>query len=229
MNESVEGTAVGCLHVFDMDGTLLRSTATIELARQMGQPKAGQEIERLWREEAISDTDFWLNLLEICKDATPVDFDEAFQNSPWMEGVAETFEGIRSRGEDVIVISQSPAFFVRRLEAWGANETYGSAVELGSRLESTATLMPEAKVEIAQSAIAARDLSADECVVYGDSSSDVELFTTFPHSVAVNPTPVLAPLAAKTYQGVDIREAHALGRELIATAAGNKFVRGSSN
>lgn len=220
---------MGCLHVFDMDGTLLRSTATIELARQMGQLEAGQEIERAWGEGTISDTDFWSKLLDICKDASPADFDDAFQSSPWMDGVAETFENIRSHGEDVIVISQSPTFFVRRLELWGVNETYGSAVELGSPLEKSATLMPEAKVAITQSALAARNLTADECVVYGDSSSDVELFTTFPHSVAVNPSPVLAPLAAKTYLGIDIREAHALGRQLKAASTRNHFAQGSSS
>ncbi|AIJ24734.1 MULTISPECIES: HAD family hydrolase [Amycolatopsis methanolica group] len=212
-----------------MDGTLLRSTATIELARQMGQLEAGQEIEKAWGEGTISDTDFWLKLLDICKDASPADFDDAFRNSPWMDGVAETFEDIRSRGEDVIVISQSPTFFVRGLEVWGANETYGSAVELGSPLKSSATLLPEAKVAITQSALAARNLSPDECVVYGDSSSDVALFTTYPHSVAVNPTPVLAPLAAKTYLGSDIREAHAMGRQLIATSTRNQFAQGSSS
>ena len=72
----------GCLHVFDMDGTLLRSTASIELARQVGQLDAGREIENLWFENRITDTDFWLRLLEICKDATTADFDQAFHNAP---------------------------------------------------------------------------------------------------------------------------------------------------
>ncbi|MBL5972316.1 MAG: haloacid dehalogenase-like hydrolase [Candidatus Leucobacter sulfamidivorax] len=203
-----------------MDGTLLRSTASIELARQVGQLDAGREIENLWFENRITDTDFWLRLLEICKDATTADFDQAFHNAPWMEGVIGTFADIRSRGEEVIVISQSPAFFVRRLELWGAHETYGSAVEPGMPLGNSATLMPEVKVSITEAALAARDLSGENCVVYGDSSSDVGLFSRFSRTVGVNPAPVLAPLAATSYVGTDIREAYAMGRQLLKTSTG---------
>lgn len=208
----------GCLHVFDMDGTLLRSTAAIELAREFGRLEEGLEIERLWYEENISDTEFWTRLLGICQGASPADFAAAFHNSPWMEGIAEAFADIRVRGEAVIVISQSPTFFVRRLELWGAHETYGSAVEPGVPLSASATLLPETKVTITQAALAARGLGADDCVVYGDSTSDLGLFTAFSRSVAVNARPSLAALAATRYSGTDIREAYAMGRQLIAAA-----------
>ncbi|GAB6987517.1 HAD family hydrolase [Nocardioides pyridinolyticus] len=221
--------APACLHVFDMDGTLLRSTATIELARQLGQLEAGNRIETMWLEGRITDDDFWLSLLDICKDATEADLEDAFRSSPWMDGVPETFADIRSRGEHIIVISQSPTFFVRGLEAWGANETYGSAVALGSPLENSATLMPEMKVAIAKKALADRNLDELHCVVYGDSTSDVELFTTFPHSVAVNPTATLAPLAAQCYVGTDIREAYAMGRELLALSTTKQAAQGSTH
>ena len=210
--------ANGCLHVFDMDGTLLRSSASIELARQLGRLEEGLEIERLWHEGNISDTDFWTRLLGICQHASVADFDAAFHNSPWMDGIAEAFADIRSRGEAVIVISQSPAFFVRRLELWGAHKTYGSAVEPGMPLTATATLLPETKVEIARGALTARGLGADDCVVYGDSTSDLALFTVFPRSVAVNAAPSLTALAARHYVGSDIRGAYALGRHLIDAA-----------
>jgi phosphoserine phosphatase len=213
---SSEVGAARCLHVFDMDGTLLRSTATIELARHLGQLEGGQEIEELWFEGKITDTEFWLRLLDMCKGASGADIDEAFDNAPWMAGIAETFADIRSRGEAVIVISQSPAFFVRGLERWGAHETYGSAVELGRPLSDSATLLSETKVKITESALAIRNLSAQQCVAYGDSSSDLGLFATLPHTVAVNPTPELEALAATRYVGTDIREAYSLGRQLIA-------------
>lgn len=217
MSNSDDVAADGCLHVFDMDGTLLRSTATVELARQMGRHEAGQEIERLWGEGNITDTDFWRTLLDICQDATAADFHAAFHNAPWMEGIAETFSDIRSRGETVIVISQSPTFFVRMLELWGAHETYGSTVEPGVPLSDAATLMPEAKVAITEAALAARSLGPNDCVVYGDSSSDMDLFTSFSRTVGVNPSPTLGALAATHYVGTDIREAYALGRKLIGT------------
>lgn len=211
-----------------MDGTLLRGTATIELARQLGQLEAGVEIERQWAEGTVSDNDFWLRLLEICQDASAADLRGAFDSAPWMDGVAETFADIKSRGEDAIVISQSPAFFVRGLERWGASETYGSIVEVGQPLLNTATLMPVLKVSITGSALARRNLGSADCVVYGDSSSDVELFRVYPNSVGVNPTPALASLAATTYVGTDIREAYALGRQLISGTTKNQLAQGSA-
>jgi phosphoserine phosphatase len=217
------------LHVFDMDGTLLRGTATVELARQMGQLEVGEEIERRWVEGTISDNDFWLKLLEICQHATAADLQDAFEKAPWMDGIAETFADIKARGEEAIVISQSPNFFVRGLELWGASETHGSAVELGQPLGNSATLMPMVKVIITETALAERNLSPTDCVVYGDSSSDVELFKTFPNSVAVNPTPLLAPLAATRYVGTDIREAYALGRQLISRTTTKQPAQGSAN
>ena len=212
-----------------MDGTLLRGSASIELARQMGQLEAGKEIERRWGEGTISDNDFWLRLLEICQDASVADLQEAFENAPWMDGIAQTFADIESRGEEAIVISQSPAFFVRGLEAWGASATYGSTVEIGQPLVNTATLMPMVKATITSSALAARNLSPTDCVVYGDSSSDVELFKIFPHSVGVNPTPALTSLAATRYVGNDIREAYALGRRLISGTTKQQLAQGSAN
>jgi HAD superfamily phosphoserine phosphatase-like hydrolase len=216
------------LHVFDMDGTLLRGTATVELARQMGQLEVGAEIERRWGEGSISDNDFWLKLLEICQHATPADLQEAFEKAPWMDGIAQMFADIKARGEDAIVISQSPTFFVRGLELWGASETYGSTVELGEPLGSSATLMPMVKVTLAGSALDARNLGPSDCVVYGDSSSDVELFRTFPNSVAVNPSPVLSSLAATTYVGTDMGEAYALARQLISRTTMKPIAQGSA-
>ncbi|MDP9888663.1 HAD family hydrolase [Pseudarthrobacter enclensis] len=205
-----------------MDGTLLRSTATIELARQLGQLEGGQEIENLWFEGKITDNEFWLRLLDMCDGASDADLDEAFNNAPWMTGIAETFADIRSRGEAVIVISQSPAFFVRGLERWGAHETYGSAVELGLPLSESATLLAETKVTITEAALAIRNLSVQQCVAYGDSSSDLGLFATLPHTVAVNPAPALEALASTRYVGTDIREAYSLGRQLIASRTESK-------
>lgn len=227
MSTSDESTVEGCLHVFDMDGTLLRSTATIELARQMGRLEAGLEIEKLWLEGKITDTDFWTSLLDICDDATTADFDAAFHRAPWMEGIAETFADIRSRGETIIVISQSPMFFVRGLQLWGAHETYGSAVEPGTPVGDSATLLPDAKVAITEAVLTARGLEANRCVIYGDSTSDVGLFTSFSRTVAVNPTPALASLAATRYEGTDIREAYAMGRQLIGARDSKRAIQGS--
>jgi phosphoserine phosphatase len=208
------------LHVFDMDGTLLRGAATIELARHFGQLDAGHRIEARWLADDITDEEFWQTLLDICGDADEDDLDAAFHGAAWMTGIAETFVDIRERGEIGIVISQSPAFFVRRLQRWGAHETYGSDLEIGVPLRAGATLSPGAKVAITEEVLARHGLGVEHCVAYGDSSSDFDLFAWLPHTVAVNASPTIAGLAAARYEGTDIREAYALGRDLLAATTG---------
>ncbi|NMO94036.1 haloacid dehalogenase [Actinomycetospora sp. TBRC 11914] len=202
-----------------MDGTLLRGAATVELARYFGKPALGHDIEARWLAGTITDREFWQTLLDICGDADAVDLDAAFEAASWMTGVRDVFADIRARGEVGIVISQSPAFFVRRLRRWGAHETYGSGVEVGRPLPDGATLLPGAKVAITEDALDRHGLGDQACVAYGDSSSDLDLFARLPHTVAVNPSAALADLAAARYTGTDLREAYSIGRRLLAAAA----------
>lgn len=211
-----------------MDGTLLRSTAAVELARQRGMVESGLAIEKRWGDGLITAVEFWERLLLIWRDASAADLEAAFSRAPWMEGIVETFADIDARGESAIVISQSPAFFVRGLESWGAEETFGSAVEPGLVVDESSTLMPQTKVTIATAALAARGLGADDCVVYGDSWSDVDLFRSFRHSVGVNPTAHLAALAAVTYVGGDLRAAYRMGRGLLDSSDHHPSAQGSS-
>ncbi|MCD2147388.1 HAD family hydrolase [Gordonia paraffinivorans] len=203
------------LHVFDMDGTLLNGAAALELSTFLGRREVGLEIEQLWHAGQITDFDFWSALLDVCEHATEDDLDTAFEQANWLDGITDTFADIRSRGEVAIVISQSPTFFVEKLRNWGAHEAYGSDVVIGQPLSENATLSPEAKVHITRDALERYGISPADCVAYGDSSSDVELFRWLPNTVAVNGNPVVSGLAAVRYQGNDLREAYALGRTLL--------------
>lgn len=199
-----------------MDGTLLDSTATLELTGFFDQRAVGVDIETRWGTGQISDDEFWQTLLDICEHATDSEIDTVFSHANWLSGIAATFEDIRSRDEVAIVISQSPGFFVDRLRQWGAHETYGSDVVLGQPLAQNATLSPAAKVTITRSVLDRYSLTPDDCVAYGDSSSDVELFGWLKNTVAVNASsPAVADLAAVKYHGFDLYDAYALGRDLL--------------
>jgi phosphoserine phosphatase len=208
--------AGGILHVFDMDGTLLRGASTLELARHFGKPEVGEAIESRWLRGDITDREFWETLLAICGPATEAEIDAAFDGAPWMDGIAEVFEDIRARGETAIVVSQSPAFYVRRLQRWGAHETYGSDVRIGSPVLDDVTMSAHGKVEITKATLARLGQGPEACIAYGDGTSDLELFDWLPHTVAVNSSPVIAELAAAGYVGTDMREAYRLGRELLS-------------
>lgn len=205
------------LHVFDMDGTLLRGAAVEEISRHLGCFDEASALEQAWRRGEMADEPlFWERVLALWAAATESDFDEAFERAPWMMRVPDVFSDIAARGEHSVVISQSPLFIVQRLKRWGVHATFATTVERGVQCHVDQLLQPEHKVEITLDLISKLGLSLSDCVAYGDSTSDVELFRELPRTVAVNATSATKALAAKTYEGHDMWDAYQVGRELLA-------------
>ncbi|MEK6438236.1 HAD family hydrolase [Pseudonocardia sp. T1-2H] len=203
------------LHVFDMDGTLLRGAATVELSRHLGTFEVADAVERAWNAGQLTDLQFWESVLPLWMDASDAEIDAAFAAAAWIEGVPEVFADIRARGEHIAVISQSPHFFVRRLEGWGAHRTFGSDVAPGRPPTTDSLLTLQDKVDITLGLLADLGLSEDDCTAYGDSRSDVLLFERLTRTVGINPTDVLRDRCAVVYEGLDLRAAYALGRDLV--------------
>jgi phosphoserine phosphatase len=198
-------TAVTRLHIFDMDGTLLRGAASVELSRHLGCFAEADAVEQAWLRGEIGDVRFWELVLPLWSDATDDEIDAAFDRAPWIDGVREVFADI----------SQSPEFFVRRLIRWGAGAAYGAAVQPGQQAEAGMLLTREDKVTIATAVLADLGLTSGDCVAYGDSTSDELLFRRLPYTVAVNGKPAIRALAAADYRGDDLRGAYRLGRGLL--------------
>lgn len=207
------------LHVFDMDGTLLHGAASVELCRHIGRLAEADAVEQAWVRGEITDVQFWERMLPLWADLTDESIDRAFENARWIDGITEVFADIAARGEHSAVISQSPLFFVRRLQRWGVEAVFGAGVEPGGRAGRDLLITVEDKVAITEHLMAEHGLSEADCVAYGDSTSDVGLFTRLPHSVAVNGNVRIRELAARSYVGSDLRQAYALGRALLAGAA----------
>ncbi len=74
------------LHVFDMDGTLLKGAAALHLSRYFGKLDEGLDIENRWAAGQITDTEFWSTLLAICDGATETELDAAFEQAEWLDG-----------------------------------------------------------------------------------------------------------------------------------------------
>jgi phosphoserine phosphatase len=203
------------LHIFDMDGTLLRGAASVELSRHLGTFETADRIEQAWLGGEISDVGFWDAMLPLWIDASEAQIDEAFAGAAWIDGVRDVFDDINRRGEHIAVISQSPHFFVRRLEGWGAHHTFGSLVAPGRPTTADRLLTLQDKVDISRRLLGELMLAQADCVAYGDSTSDLLLFDQLPFSVGVNCTAALRDRAAVCYEGDDLREAYALGRALL--------------
>ncbi|MET7901520.1 HAD-IB family phosphatase [Streptomyces sp. NPDC005336] len=202
------------LHLFDLDGTLIHgSAAAIEISRQLGLERQIGALERAFAGGKLSPAQFAERACALWVGLTEAQVLAAFEGAPWLAGIREVWADIRARGERCAVISLSPGFFVERLLEWGADATHGSAwpsVPFREPVNPAGILTPAAKVRIADELCAKFGLTRADCVAYGDSMSDAELFTVVPFSVAVNADHHVSEIASCAYTGRDLREAYEL-------------------
>ncbi|MDG4857209.1 HAD-IB family phosphatase [Streptomyces sp. T-3] len=204
------------LHLFDLDGTLLYgSAAPVEISRQLGLDVEIRELERDISAGRIGPPEYAVRVHALWAELTSAHVEAAFDAAPWLEGIRETWAEIRSRGEYCAVVSLSPSFFVERLGAWGAHAAHGSRfpdLPFTEPVDPTGILNASAKVKIMDRLCEAFEVTRADCVAYGDSMSDVELFAAVPQSVAVNADHHVVDLATYGYVGRDLREVYEIVR-----------------
>ncbi|MFJ7064233.1 HAD family hydrolase [Streptomyces sp. NPDC101115] len=208
------------LHLFDLDGTLIRgSAAAVEISRQLG---VSAEIEKLEQEfllRGLTPDEFAVRAHALWADLTLEHVTAAFEGAPWLAGIQEVWAELRAEGDHCAVISLSPDFFVERLLDWGLDAAHGSrwpAVPFTEPIHRPGILDASAKVRIAGELCARFGVETADCVAYGDSMSDAELFAIVPETVAVNADRHLVDLARHRYAGGDLREAYELVRKNAA-------------
>jgi phosphoserine phosphatase len=204
------------LHLFDLDGTLLHGTsAPVEISRQLGLEAETVALDRAIAAGRIGPPEYATHVHALWAQLTDAQVTAAFEAAPWLARIREVWAEIRSRGEYCAVISLSPSFFVERLTGWGAHAAYGSrfpAVPFTEPVDPAGVLSAAAKVLIADRLCAEFGLRRDDCVAYGDSLSDKDLFGVVPVSVAVNADSHLSGLATHSYAGKDLWDAYELVR-----------------
>ena len=210
-------TGNGSLHLFDLDGTLIRgSAAAVEISRQLGVSEEIAALERDFLLRGLSPDEFAVQAHALWSALTAEQVTAAFEGAPWLSGIREVWADIRSQGGRCAVISLSPDFFVERLLDWGVDSVHGSrwpAVPFTQPIHRPGILHAAAKVTIARRLCVEYGVTFESCVAYGDSMSDAELFAAVPLTVAVNADHHLAGLSRHSYAGSDLREAYALVRE----------------
>jgi phosphoserine phosphatase len=88
-------------------------------------------------------------------------------------------------------------------------------VEPGVPPKPELVLTPESKPKIIERLTKEMGISLDDCVAYGDSSSDEPLFKLLKHSVAMNASESLRTISRRQYDGWDLREAYELSRQML--------------
>ncbi|MFF3713383.1 HAD family hydrolase [Streptomyces phaeochromogenes] len=206
------------LHLFDLDGTLLHGTsAPVEISRQLGLEAETVALDEAIGAGLIGPPEYATQVHALWRDLTEAHVATAFVSAPWLEGIQDVWADIRGSGDYCAVVSLSPSFFVERLTGWGAHAAYGSrfpAVPFTEPVNPAGLLSAAAKVRIADRLCAEFGVARADCVAYGDSMSDMDLFGVVPVSVAVNADLHLEGLATHSYMGRDLRDAY----ELVRTA-----------
>jgi phosphoserine phosphatase len=208
------------LHVFDMDGTLLKgTTASVQIARHLGCAEELAGLEARFAAGELDTRGFAVAIHSLWRSLTEPTVAKVFGACPWLGGISEVCADIRDRSERSVVITMSPDFFARHLLALGFDEVVASrfpALPFREPLDPAEILTPGDKVRIVGALRARHGLPQSRCVAYGDSMSDAPLFRRLAKTVAVNADHHLAELAAVSYCGDDLAGAYALGRVLLA-------------
>jgi phosphoserine phosphatase len=211
---------VSKLHVFDMDGTILAGSACMELCRQLGRLDEVLEVEEAWGRGEVDHVEFYRLLIEMWEPLTDLHVETAFEATQWLDGLHEVMSDITERGEYSAVVTMSPQFFADLVASrWGVTTVHGAAVRAREPVLAEGVLLPEDKPRIVDDLLARYGLTVDDCVAYGDSSSDIPLFQRLRHTVAVNANEKLRGLAEAVYDGSDLREVYAIGRGLLEGAS----------
>ncbi|MFI1366957.1 HAD family hydrolase [Streptomyces griseochromogenes] len=204
------------LHLFDLDGTLLHgTTAPVEISRQLGREAETVALDRAIAEGRIGPPEYATEVYGLWADLTEAHVSAAFEGAPWLARIREVWAEIRSAGDFCAVVSLSPSFFVERLLGWGAHAAHGSrfpSVPFTERVDPAGVLSSAAKVTVADRLCQEFGVSRADCVAYGDSLSDKDLFAAVPVSVAVNADGHLAGIATYSYKGRDLWDAYELVR-----------------
>jgi phosphoserine phosphatase len=204
------------LHLFDLDGTLLYGTSSpVEISRQLGLEAETVALDQAIATGLIEPPEYAVRVRELWAELTEAHVTAAFESAPWLARIPDVWAEIRENGDYCAVVSLSPSFFVERLTAWGAHAAYGSrfpAVPFTEPVDPAGVLSAAAKVLIADRLCAEFGVTRADCIAYGDSSSDKDLFGAVPVSVAVNADSHLSGLATHSYAGRDLWDAYELVR-----------------
>ena len=211
------------LHVFDLDGTLLRgTTASLEIARITGTTDELIALEGRFASGAIDTRSFAHSIGRLWRGLSAETVELALTGAPFIGGISRVLDDIRDRGERSALITMSPTFFAARMSRFGFDHISGSEfppLPLAVDPTPELILVPESKVTITADLVARYGLGASDCVAYGDSLSDLPLFAELPHTVAINASAALRARSRYEYDGDDLWEAYQLAREGLAPEA----------
>ena len=197
------------LFVFDMDGTLLpKTTASIEISRQLGKLPELLELERQFAEGVLNTKMFAQEINRIWGVLDETVIRSAFEASSKLANIDTVISILSERGDKSCIITMSPDFFANLFLERGFDFVFASEFPrtVDEPLCPERILTPEDKVSLTKRLCDELGVDIVDVVAFGDSMSDYPLFKTLVHTVSVNGTPHLEALAKYRYRGNDLHE-----------------------
>lgn len=187
------------LAVFDLDGTLLPDTTSCrEISRAAGRQTVIEDLEAAYDRGEIDSRAFAVTALQCWSDAGPGVYRRAFDTARFIGGIQECLTWLARQRTRTVLVTMAHREFAECFE--GFDRVYASSYP-------DSILNPEDKPRIVKQLMSDMSITPDDVIAFGDSTSDLPLFRTLWHTVAVNASPALTGIAAHHYLGDDLREA----------------------
>jgi phosphoserine phosphatase len=196
---------------FDLDGTLLRGTSvSLITAEWLGRRGALDELERRYRDGAISNTAVADTSAAWFEGRSTVEVAEVLEPGPWIGGIADTVGALRTAGAHVALATVTWRFAAEAVAArFGFDECCGTEMAVADgRLRGTVSRHCEAedKAAFVEAVCERRGLSPDEGAAVGDSRSDLPVFERVGFSVALNADATARAAATTALDTDDLRD-----------------------
>ena len=204
------------LFIFDMDGTLLRDTcANLEIAKILKKLEPMQALEQSYEEGLIDEMQFKQKLAQIFGVIKNDVLNQAFEAASKMTDIEYVVEHIKSEGDIPCLISLSPIAFTRKFARFGFELIYGSSYPLDRVHHIAYANTPEDKLKIVNIVRAQYGIHLKDCIAFGDSFTDLEIFKKLEVTMSINGSPEFESYAKFTYSGASLLEPYEKVLEVI--------------
>jgi phosphoserine phosphatase len=190
------------MFAFDMDGTLLPGTSACrQIARVAGVEDGFRELDVAFVKGSITGVEFARAIASLwdCSDSAMIR--HAFDAAPKIGNIDAALRLISDHGGRACLITLAPQYFAEHFRAFGFHHIVASRFPLrpGRSIRNRAILTPEDKVTRLRRICCREGLTFDEAVVFGDSATDLPLFSSMRWSVCLNGSRQLQKAAWQSY------------------------------
>jgi phosphoserine phosphatase len=197
--------------VFDLDGTLLRgTTVSLLLAEWLGQTTEIAELERAFHAHEIANSVVAETSARWLAGQRTADVWRVLAEGPWIDGMADTFQALRSAGASLLLGTITWSFAAEMLR-----ERYGFAAVSGTEMQAADGILSGTvdryfdehdKARFVEEWCTQKGFSMCQVAAVGDSRSDIPLFRRVGLSIALNATPNAQEAATHVLDTDDLRD-----------------------